>query len=79
MAARDGLGQMAHWHRCSARAFHGYWQASEYAFWQQLDGMPVRRPLSKMMLKSAIALPAMCESVPAGQSYSVYGAAWSDG
>ncbi len=59
--------------------FHGYWQTSEYAFWDHVDGMPVRRALSKVMLKSAIARPAMHESVPAGQRYSIYGAAWSDG
>jgi len=31
-----------------------------------------------MMLKSGIARPAMHESIPAGQSYFIYGAAWSD-
>ncbi len=65
--------------RAVREPFHGYWQTSDYAFWEQVDGMPVRRGLSEMMPKSAIARPAMHESIPAGQSYSIYGAAWSDG
>ncbi len=59
--------------------FLGYWQTSDYAYWDPADGEPVRRPLSNMMVKSAIARPAMYEAVPANQVYVIHGAAWSGG
>ncbi len=57
--------------------FLGYWQTTEYAYWKEIDGVPVRRALSELKLKSAIARPRTFESVPRGQLYAVYGAAWS--
>jgi DMSO/TMAO reductase YedYZ molybdopterin-dependent catalytic subunit len=59
--------------------FQGYWQTSDYAFWDELDGKPVRRPLSELMLKSQIARPSTYEVVPGGQPYTVAGAAWCGG
>jgi DMSO/TMAO reductase YedYZ molybdopterin-dependent catalytic subunit len=56
--------------------FSGYWQTSEYAYWDHLNGNPVRRPLSEIMLKSAIARPRMYEVVPKSRPYSIFGAAW---
>jgi DMSO/TMAO reductase YedYZ molybdopterin-dependent catalytic subunit len=56
--------------------FSGYWQTTDYAYWDSIDGNPVRRALSTMGLKSAIARPQMRESVGAGESYEVFGAAW---
>src|SRR6201987_1612089 len=37
--------------------FHGYWQTSDYAYWDSMDGKPVRRALGEMKLKSQIARP----------------------
>jgi DMSO/TMAO reductase YedYZ molybdopterin-dependent catalytic subunit len=59
--------------------FHGYWQTTDYGYWDELDGISVRRPLSDVKLKSAIARPRTLEVVPRGQRYEVYGAAWSGG
>jgi DMSO/TMAO reductase YedYZ molybdopterin-dependent catalytic subunit len=56
--------------------FLGYWQTSDYAYWDDVDGIPVRRPLSVMKVKSEIARPAVGEVVRAGQPYVVTGAAW---
>jgi DMSO/TMAO reductase YedYZ molybdopterin-dependent catalytic subunit len=56
--------------------FHGYWQTSDYAYWGEIDGIPVRRPLREIKLKSEIARPGTREAVPRGQLYTVYGAAW---
>jgi DMSO/TMAO reductase YedYZ molybdopterin-dependent catalytic subunit len=28
--------------------FHGYWQRSDYGYWDRLDGTPVRRALGEM-------------------------------
>jgi DMSO/TMAO reductase YedYZ molybdopterin-dependent catalytic subunit len=57
--------------------FQGYWQTTDYGYWDEVDGIPVRRPLSELKLKSAIARPRTLEVVPTGQPYEVYGAAWS--
>jgi len=56
--------------------FQGYWQTTDYGYWDEIDGIPVRRPLSGMKLKSQIARPRILEVVPNGQVYTVYGAAW---
>ena len=59
------------------RPFQGYWQTSDYGYWDYLDGKAERRPLSAMMLKSQIARPQMREVVKAGTDYLVAGAAWT--
>lgn len=56
--------------------FRGYFQTSDYAFWEEQDGSPVRKPLGRMALKSAIARPRVRERLQAGQPYKVAGAAW---
>ncbi len=56
--------------------FGGYWQTTDYGYWDYIDGKPVRRPLSEMMLKSQIARPSMHEAIPAGSDYLITGAAW---
>jgi DMSO/TMAO reductase YedYZ molybdopterin-dependent catalytic subunit len=56
--------------------FQGFWQTTDYAYWDEPDGIPVRRALSEIKLKSEIARPRPLEVVPKGQPYRVYGAAW---
>jgi DMSO/TMAO reductase YedYZ molybdopterin-dependent catalytic subunit len=56
--------------------FQGYWQTTDYAYWDEVDGIPVRRPLAELKLKSEIARPRTLEVVPKGQLYRIYGAAW---
>jgi DMSO/TMAO reductase YedYZ molybdopterin-dependent catalytic subunit len=56
--------------------FQGYWQTADYAYWDEVDGIAVRRPLSDLKLKSEIARPRTLEVVPRGQLYRVHGAAW---
>ncbi len=51
--------------------FQGYWQTTDYGYWDELDGIPVRRPLSELKVKSAIARPGTLELVPKGQMYTV--------
>jgi DMSO/TMAO reductase YedYZ molybdopterin-dependent catalytic subunit len=58
-------------------SFQGYWQTIDYAFWDEIDGIPVRSPLSEMKLKSEIARPRTLERLPKGQPYTIAGAAWS--
>jgi DMSO/TMAO reductase YedYZ molybdopterin-dependent catalytic subunit len=57
--------------------FQGYWQTSDYGYWDYLDGMPVRRALGAMKLKSEIARPCVYETLAPNQVYTVAGAAWS--
>src|SRR5438477_3155846 len=57
--------------------FRGYWQTSDYGYWDYLDGKPVRCALGEMGLKSEIARPRVYETLAPNQVYTVSGAAWA--
>jgi DMSO/TMAO reductase YedYZ molybdopterin-dependent catalytic subunit len=57
--------------------FQGYWQTSDYGYWDYVDGKPVRRALGEMKLKSEIFRPTVYETVAPNQVYTVFGAAWA--
>jgi DMSO/TMAO reductase YedYZ molybdopterin-dependent catalytic subunit len=57
--------------------FRGYWQTSDYGYWDYADGKPVRRALGEMKLKSEITRPQVYETLAPIQVYTVFGAAWS--
>jgi len=57
--------------------FQGYWQTSDYGYWDYQDGVPVRRALGEIKLKSEIARPTAYETLEPGQLYMVTGAAWA--
>jgi len=57
--------------------FQGYWQTSDYGYWDYLDGTPIRRPLGEIKLKSEIARPSVYETLEPNQVYTVFGAAWA--
>jgi DMSO/TMAO reductase YedYZ molybdopterin-dependent catalytic subunit len=57
--------------------FHGYWQTSDYAYWGELNGRPVRHALGEIKLKSEIARPRVYETLVPNQTYTVFGAAWA--
>lgn len=57
--------------------FHGYWQTSDYGYWDRLDGKPVRRALGEIKVKSEIARPGVHETLAPNQVYTVSGAAWA--
>ena len=48
--------------RTVKQPFHGYWQTSDYSYWDYLDGLPIRRPLGEMKVKSEITRPTVYES-----------------
>jgi hypothetical protein len=56
---------------------HGYWQTSDYGYWDSLDGQPVRRALGEMKLKSEIARPGMYEVLEPNRICTISGAAWA--
>jgi len=57
--------------------FQGYWQTSDYAYWGDSGGTPVRRPLGEMKLKSQIARPRVYETLEPDRPYTIFGAAWA--
>src|SRR5437773_533198 len=57
--------------------FRGYWQTSDYGYWDYLDGKPVRRALAEMKLKSEIFRPRVYETLAPNQVCTVFGAAWA--
>ncbi len=57
--------------------FRGYWQTSDYGYWDDLDGKPVRRALGEMKLKSEITRPRVYETLAPNQLYTVFGVAWA--
>jgi DMSO/TMAO reductase YedYZ molybdopterin-dependent catalytic subunit len=57
--------------------FRGYWQTSDYGYWDYLDGKPVRRALGEMKVKSEIVRPRVYETLAPNQVYTVSGAAWA--
>jgi DMSO/TMAO reductase YedYZ molybdopterin-dependent catalytic subunit len=57
--------------------FRGYWQTSDYGYWDRVDGKPVRRALGEIALKSEITRPRVYEILPPNQRYTVFGIAWA--
>jgi DMSO/TMAO reductase YedYZ molybdopterin-dependent catalytic subunit len=60
----------------ATQRFQGYWQTTDYGYWDDSEGTPVRRPLSEMKLKSQIARPRMYERIVPNRQYTIFGAAW---
>jgi DMSO/TMAO reductase YedYZ molybdopterin-dependent catalytic subunit len=57
--------------------FRGYWQTSDYGYWDYLDGKPVRRALGEMKLKAEITRPRVYETLVSNQRYTVFGIGWA--
>jgi DMSO/TMAO reductase YedYZ molybdopterin-dependent catalytic subunit len=61
----------------TTQPFQGYWQTSDYGYWDDSNGRPERRPIMEMKLKSQIARPRVYETVEPGRPYTIFGAAWA--
>lgn len=61
------------------KAFNGYYQTLDYAYWKRRGDIAELTPLSEMKVKAEIARPADGEIVPANSNVRVHGAAWSSG
>jgi len=61
----------------TTQPFQGYWQTSDYGYWDDSAGVPVRRPLAEMKLKCQIARPRVYETLEPNRSYCIFGAAWA--
>jgi DMSO/TMAO reductase YedYZ molybdopterin-dependent catalytic subunit len=60
----------------ATQPFQGYWQTTDYGYWDDSEGAPVRRPLSEMKLKAQIARPRVYERLEPNRPYTIFGAAW---
>jgi DMSO/TMAO reductase YedYZ molybdopterin-dependent catalytic subunit len=63
--------------RAVREPFRGYWQTSDYGYWDDGEGYPVRRALGEIRVKSEIARPGVSESLSPSTPYTITGAAWS--
>jgi DMSO/TMAO reductase YedYZ molybdopterin-dependent catalytic subunit len=59
------------------KPFAGYEQTVSYTVWERRDGLASLTPLTEMDVKASIARPEAGETVPAGATYRVHGAAWA--
>ena len=59
------------------RPFNGYYQTVDYAFWEKGETGAALVPITEMQVKAAIARPGINESIAAGTTYRVAGAAWT--
>ena len=63
--------------RAVREPFRGYWQTSDYGYWDDFEGQPVRRALGEIQVKSEIARPGVYETLAPNTPYVITGAAWS--
>lgn len=60
----------------TAARYDGFWQTMEYAYWRRDLGRPTLTPVTELQVKAQIARPVRSETLVAGQTYRVFGAAW---
>jgi DMSO/TMAO reductase YedYZ molybdopterin-dependent catalytic subunit len=60
-----------------AHTFQGYFQTIDYGYWDHSEGVPIRRPITEMLVKALISQPQAHEVIPKNTSYQISGAAWS--
>jgi DMSO/TMAO reductase YedYZ molybdopterin-dependent catalytic subunit len=63
--------------RAVKEPFQGYWQTSDYGYWDYADGKPIRRPLGEMKVKSEITRPTVYERLVPNQPYTISGVSWA--
>jgi len=60
------------------RIFRGYFEGSDYTYWDQRDGLPAQLlPVGEVEVKAQIARPTLHEVIPADSVYRIHGAAWT--
>src|SRR5262249_25075073 len=59
------------------KAFGGYFQTIDYAYWHDGPDGIERVPITKMQLKAEIARPQLKEVLDANKDYEVFGACWT--
>jgi DMSO/TMAO reductase YedYZ molybdopterin-dependent catalytic subunit len=60
------------------RVFRGYFQTTDYTYWERRDGLPIQLlPVGEVEVKAEIARPALYEAVAGNSVYRMHGAAWT--
>ncbi|MGC4046744.1 MAG: sulfite oxidase [Armatimonas sp.] len=59
------------------KPYHGHFQTIDYAIWETTHGVKSRIPVTEIQVKAEIARPEMQESIAAGSTYRISGAAWT--
>ena len=57
--------------------FQGFWQTTDYSYFERVNGLAVQRPITEMQVKSQIAMPRSGDMVASGANVRVHGAAWT--
>ena len=57
--------------------FQGFWQTTDYSYFERFNGLPIQRPITEMQIKSLIAQPRSGDTVSPGAEVRVHGAAWA--
>lgn len=73
MAAVKWLTQII----ATTEPYHGYYQTTEYAYWEHGPSAPSLVAITGLQVKAQIARPEYAEVVRAGEAYRVHGAAWT--
>jgi DMSO/TMAO reductase YedYZ molybdopterin-dependent catalytic subunit len=61
----------------TAKPFAGYYQSTDYTFWDRSTGLPSLAPLTEQQVKAEIARPAPGEVVARDSVVPIRGAAWT--
>jgi DMSO/TMAO reductase YedYZ molybdopterin-dependent catalytic subunit len=75
-----GMASVKWLHRIvvSDTIFRGYFQTSDYTFWEQREELPIQLlPVTEVEVKAQIARPVLHEILPANSVYRIHGAAWT--
>jgi DMSO/TMAO reductase YedYZ molybdopterin-dependent catalytic subunit len=59
------------------KPFNGFYQSLDYTFWDRSGPLPTLAPLTEQQVKAEIARPEKGETVSAGSTYRIHGAAWA--
>lgn len=57
--------------------FQGFWQTTDYSYFERVNGLAVQQPITEMQIKSLIAQPRAGETVGANSDVRIHGAAWT--
>lgn len=59
------------------KPFDGFFQSLQYSRWERMHGTPTLVPVTELQVKSITIDPEMGSIIPAGETYTVRGQAWT--
>ena len=59
------------------KPFNGFYQSLDYTYWDRSGALPTLAPLREQQTKAEIARPENGETIAAGSTFRIHGAAWS--